>query len=166
LQTHSQRLEFDQQPLARYNGRVAALLNFRRNLRELMRERGVSQRKLAEMAHTTYPYINRVLTGKVAPSLPVCDRIAEAMGVELVDLLREAPRSVSEELAAAFRENVRARMTALGLSQSELADALGVTPSYVSQLLSGHRRPGLDGLGDMASVLKTDPTDLLHRKVR
>ena len=69
---------------------------------------------------------------------------------------------MSKRLYAAFVANVRNRMADLALSQKDLAERLGVTQGYVSQILSGHRRPGLDTLDDFARVLDTEPSDLIE----
>jgi len=71
-------------------------------------------------------------------------------------------KPMSARIYTAFVENVRERMDDLGLSQKNLAERLGVTQSYVSQILSGHRRPGLDSLDDFARVLEIDPADLIR----
>ena len=73
--------------------------------------------------------------------------------------------TMSEKIYAVFVSNLQAAMQSSGLSQSELARRLDVTPSYVSQLLSGHRRPGLDTLEKIARVLEMEPSDLLQKKV-
>jgi len=54
-------------------------------------------------------------------------------------------------------------MATLGITQAELAVRLRVTPSYVSQILNGHRRPGLDNLEAFAKVLSVEPADLIRR---
>jgi len=72
---------------------------------------------------------------------------------------------MSAKLAKAFRANVRERMSEAGLSQSELAEKLKVTPSFVSQMLSGHRDPGLDSLEQFAKVLGVKAADLLEEKI-
>ena len=61
--------------------------NFRDNLKLAMRLAGLSQRGLAEKADLSYPYVNRVLTGKSDPTLSVCDKIADALGLKLSDLI-------------------------------------------------------------------------------
>ena len=71
---------------------------------------------------------------------------------------------MSARLANAFRRNVRERMEALELTQGELADRMKVTPSFVSQMLSGHRAPGLNSLDDFAKALKTEAAELLREK--
>lgn len=72
---------------------------------------------------------------------------------------------MSAKLYLVFLANVRERMEALNMSQAELANRMKVTPSYVSQLLSGHRRPGLDGLEDMAKALEVEPSDLIAKRI-
>lgn len=71
---------------------------------------------------------------------------------------------MSARLANAFIRNVRERMRILKISQAELARRMGVTPSFVSQMLSGHRRPGLESLEDFAKSLECDPADLIAEK--
>ena len=71
---------------------------------------------------------------------------------------------MSERLASAFSRNVRARMGELGINQQELAERLDVGKSYVSQMLSGYRRPGLDSLESFAVALNVEPADLIREK--
>lgn len=71
---------------------------------------------------------------------------------------------MSEKLATAFSRNVRARMAELGMNQQALAERLEVGKSYVSQMLSGYRRPGLDSLETFAAALDVEPADLIREK--
>lgn len=71
---------------------------------------------------------------------------------------------MSAKLANAFIRNVRARMAELGINQQELADRLNVGKSYVSQMLSGYRRPGLESLEMFAKALDMEPADLIREK--
>lgn len=66
---------------------VQATDNFRKHLREAMERAGISQRELAERAATAHPGINRILQGKQVPTLDLADRIADAVGVPLHELL-------------------------------------------------------------------------------
>lgn len=68
---------------------------------------------------------------------------------------------MAADLSELFRANVRNRLDAIGISQADLAKRLGVTRSFVSQMLSGHRRPGLDTLQTFADALDCKPADLL-----
>ena len=71
-----------------------------------------------------------------------------------------------QNLYLCFCENVRLRLEQLGMTQSELAAKLKVDPSYISQILNGHRRPGLDSLETFAKALGVEPADLLRRLAR
>jgi len=53
-------------------------------VRHLREERGMSQRKLAEKIGSTQPAIARLEAGGVAPSIQTLERIAAALGRELV----------------------------------------------------------------------------------
>lgn len=69
---------------------------------------------------------------------------------------------MSNRIYTVFVQNVRDRMATLRINQSKLAEALGVTEGYVSQILNGHRRPGLDSLESFADALSIDPSELIR----
>lgn len=71
---------------------------------------------------------------------------------------------MSAKLSSTFRDNVRRRMAILGYTQTTLATRLGCTQSYVSQILTGHRDPGLDTLEAFAEALETSAAKLLDEK--
>lgn len=74
---------------------MKASKTFRRHLRHQMKERGISQRELAIKAKLSYPYINRILQAKADPSLKICDRIADALGVRLSEMIEGELQAVS-----------------------------------------------------------------------
>jgi transcriptional regulator with XRE-family HTH domain len=53
-------------------------------IHELREKRGLSQRELAERLGTTQSAVARLEAGNVSPGLPTLDKVAEALGVELV----------------------------------------------------------------------------------
>jgi transcriptional regulator with XRE-family HTH domain len=59
------------------------------HLRELMRLRGVSQRKLAKLAGIDLVTVSHILTGKVSPTVRTLEKIAGALGVEVSELFGE-----------------------------------------------------------------------------
>ncbi len=67
---------------------MAALENFRENVSTVMSSKGISQRELARRVETSHPYIFRILHGEVEPSMPQCEKIAEAISVPLPDLIQ------------------------------------------------------------------------------
>ena len=74
---------------------VKAIKTFRRSLRQHMKVKGISQRELASKAKLSYPYLNRILKAKADPSLTICDNIADALGVNLAELIEGELLAVS-----------------------------------------------------------------------
>lgn len=68
---------------------VAAEKHFRTNMKTAMDARGVSQRALAKKMRTSHPYVNRVLSGEHTPAIDQCEKISNALGYELRDMLLE-----------------------------------------------------------------------------
>lgn len=57
---------------------------------------------------------------------------------------------------------LKSRRKALGLNQTALAEAVGVTPGAVSQWESGLTNPTLEMLVKIAAVLQCTVDELLH----
>ncbi len=72
--------------------------------------------------------------------------------------------AMSQRLAHAFIRNARERMQELGVSQVELSRRMKVGQSFVSQMLSGHRHPGLESLDSFAKALEMEAADLIREK--
>lgn len=76
------------------------------NLKEILREKGVTSKELAEKLGVTPVTISYIVTNKTAPSLEMLDRIAKELNVKLSTLLGEEPLRVidnSKEFAAFIR---------------------------------------------------------------
>jgi transcriptional regulator with XRE-family HTH domain len=71
--------------------------------------------------------------------------------------------TLSTPLCEVFRENVLLRMKVLGETQTSLAKKSGLQRSYISQILNGHRRPGLSSIQALANGLDVDPSELLKK---
>jgi ribosome-binding protein aMBF1 (putative translation factor) len=71
--------------------------------------------------------------------------------------------TLSDLLYKRFRDNLRTILESRGMSQKELAGKLGNDPSFVSLLLNGHCRPGLDTLEKVARALEIDAAKLISR---
>ena len=80
---------------------------FRANLRTAMCHKDVSQRALARKSRTSYPYVNRVLSGATAPTLPRCERLATAIGFPLADLI-QSPKLFRRLLLTSQKKPVKA----------------------------------------------------------
>ena len=57
------------------------------NLQRLKRERGLSQEELADRANIHQTYLRGVERGKRNPTITVLQRIAEALGADIEDLV-------------------------------------------------------------------------------
>jgi transcriptional regulator with XRE-family HTH domain len=66
-------------------------------IRQLRKERGLSQVKLAVMADMDPATLNRLEQGKGNPNLKTLERVADALGVEVADFFPKAPRRSSVE---------------------------------------------------------------------
>lgn len=71
---------------------------------------------------------------------------------------------MATKLAPIFRNRLQHRLNQLGWCQRDLADKLGTTQSYVSQLVTGHRNPGLDTLEQLADILGVEASWLISEK--
>ncbi len=64
-----------------------------KSVRELREQRGWTQTRLAEAAGMTQPAIARFEAGGTVPTIPVLERVAHALNVDLV--VRLAPRAAA-----------------------------------------------------------------------
>lgn len=71
--------------------RVRLAFELGRAVRDLREERGWTQRQLAESAGMTQPAVARFEAGGTTPTLPVLERLAHALDVDLV--VRLSPRT-------------------------------------------------------------------------
>lgn len=63
-----------------------------------------------------------------------------------------------------FRRNVVTLLELHGMSRSDLARAMGVTPQFVTQLLNGARDPGLSLVERVAEAIGVDITLLVRKQ--
>lgn len=73
---------------------------------------------------------------------------------------------MSTPLYGIFRENVERLLASRDWTQTELAEAMGVTQSYVSQILTGYRNVGLEAVDKFAKALGVAPDTLLKAPIR
>jgi transcriptional regulator with XRE-family HTH domain len=62
---------------------------FGQRVKSLRKEKGMSQEELAEKSGLNRPYISAIEQGKRNVSLEVMEKLAEAMGVEIVILISD-----------------------------------------------------------------------------
>jgi transcriptional regulator with XRE-family HTH domain len=69
--------------------------------------------------------------------------------------------TLASKLLPVFRGNVESRLLKKGWGRADLAEAMGVTPSHVTQVLGGHRGVGLETIDKIADALGVPAADLL-----
>ena len=91
-------------PTVRQNAIVQA---FAERLKSLRAARNMTQRELATKAQITFSYISRLEAGGAAPGLDLLQKLAQALGANIADLLP------SSEAGAVDREEVKKLFDAL-----------------------------------------------------
>ena len=76
-----------------------------------------------------------------------------ALGLDLILLSVITKVKGMKVICQDFRENVRAVLAEKGWSRKQLAEEMGVTPSYITQLLNAYHEPGLAVVEDVAIAL-------------
>ena len=71
---------------------------FGRRLRELRKERGLTQEELAESADLSGNYISDLELGLKVPSLTILVRLSQALNVATSDLLRDFTREAVKRM--------------------------------------------------------------------
>jgi len=65
-------------------------MNFREKIKELCRERGITQKELADKLGISDISLNKTLRGEY-PQLQTLERIAEVLEVQVIDLFEQKP---------------------------------------------------------------------------
>jgi predicted transcriptional regulator len=99
-------------------------------LREARKDRGVSQRELAERAGVSQPLISRIENEDVDPRLSTLHRIAAAIN-------QEEHIADDETVEVAVRDAVRRQREAERLTQGEVAEQAGVSQPLIARI-EGH----------------------------
>ncbi len=70
--------------------------------------------------------------------------------------------NTAEPLAVQWGARIRSRRQKLGLSQTDLAEAVGISQAAIARYESGTRRPGADTQRDIARALEREPGQIFH----
>lgn len=103
------------------------VLRFSKALRTRRHAAGMTQAELARRAHVTTSYVTRLERATSAPGIDLVDKLAQALGCTVSDLLPEAD---PPDQTAVLKDQVRR------LSEQLAADSDAVTLSLAAQLLA------------------------------
>ena len=82
-------------------------------VRDIRKARHLSQRQLASRMQVPRTYISKIENGKAIPTLGSLERLAEALEVEVCQLVRDARSRREEEIAAILADPFLAEIAAL-----------------------------------------------------
>ena len=107
-------------------------------IREQARERGLTQKDLAEQVGVSEGYMSDVCRGRRNMSPSVQARVETVLGGP-VEIAPALCANRQESIANGGSSYIRERARELGMSLGELADLVGVSRSYMTQASRGHR---------------------------
>ena len=113
-------------------------LQVARQVREIRRARHLSQRQLASRMQVPRTYISKIENGKAIPTLGSLERLAEALEVDIRQLVRDSRSRREEEVATILSDPFLAEIAAM----LPHLDSLHRTLLYGSlrDMASGRRR--------------------------
>ena len=129
---------------------------FGRVLVEYRRARGMSRSQLAERSELSYPYVSQLETGLRKPSRDAARRLADALGIDPLDLEATIPANLNDpEIARANRET---RKLLTGVSSPPAArsfdDSIAPLPAVAASRSRGDRTGRDDLIGQIVDLLE------------
>lgn len=109
-------------------------------IRNLRKARGMSQTSFASMCGLEQGQLSNYELGRFMPTIPLCERICRAVGINLPDFLRgDGDEKSGIPTEERIGERVKALRLMRGMNQTELAERSGVADSTISSIERGER---------------------------
>ena len=109
-------------------------------IRNLRKVKGMSQSQFAAMCGIEQGQLCNYELARIMPTIPLCERICRAVGINLLDFLREDDDEKSGiPTEKRIGERVKALRLMRGMNQMELAEKSGVADSTISSIERGER---------------------------
>ena len=109
-------------------------------IRNLRKVKGMSQSQFAAMCGIEQGQLCNYELARIMPTIPLCERICRAVGINLLDFLREDDDGESGiPTEKRIGERVKALRLMRGMNQTELAEKSGVADSTISSIERGER---------------------------
>ncbi|WP_031516592.1 helix-turn-helix domain-containing protein [Desulfofalx alkaliphila] len=126
-------------------------------IRALREERGYTLQDLAKRAKLSLSYLSEIERGSKRPSLKTIDKLATALNVAKTQLIE----GEVTDTGLALGEKIRIIRNEKDMSLQELADKVGISLSYLSEIERGTVYPALNTLKRVAEGLGVPPTALM-----
>ena len=128
---------------------------FGSRLRALRKKAGLSQEELADVLGISYMTVRRWEAGKASPRVEDVPSIAQALGVPDADLL-------DTNASIPFGANLKALRKKAGLTQSQLADLIGVHETTIRRWENNGDSPRAEDISSLAKALGVSEADMLN----
>lgn len=124
-------------------------------IRKVRTDKGLTQKQLADRMSVTQSHVWQYENGLVKPSDKQVKKFADALGVSVKELLsvEENNKTENESIAMTVGERIREIRQKAGLTQKQLADRMGVTPSQIGQYERGLVNPSNTQIKKFADAL-------------
>lgn len=133
-------------------------------VRELRRERGLTQRELAQAAGLSRSVVARIEQGNAKPHPDSLAAIAYTLGLSVSDLAGEET-GLERDILAEFGCRLRNLREAEGLTRQELGQAVGVTAATIATYECGRVCPQKKFLAALAERFGVSVSELLPQAV-
>ena len=129
---------------------------FGRVLVEYRRARGMSRSQLAEQSELSYPYVSQLETGLRKPSRDAARRLADALGIEPLDLEATIPANLSDPEIARTTRETRKLLSGFAASVTAQggADSLDAVPAPSALRTRVTRTDRDDLIGQIVDLLE------------
>jgi len=64
-------------------------MDYGKRIKEIRERQGMTQVELSQKSGISQEHISRIENGKFIPNVKTADKLAQAMGVKLIDILKE-----------------------------------------------------------------------------
>ena len=122
-------------------------MNIGHNLKKIRKSKRLTQEKLSEITQISMASIQRYESGKRQPNIQTINKIAEALGVPVSEILgsNATTNNIGTKIVSAQTIN--------NISHEELAERTGIDEKYLRIIKSNQVNPTNEELNKIASVL-------------
>ena len=124
----------------RQGGAVNSESNF---IRERAREMGMTMQELSDRSGVSYSYLTQVARGRRDMGVKVQASIESVLGAPARVAPAQCANRLGEVVEGTETTFIRERARALGMTLRELAEKVGVSASYMTQVARGQRHMGV-----------------------